>query len=384
MKPFNHRPWGDAEFWPRHGPWQANLRGKQRSIFRVFFLFFLLILVFSLIGIGALFWLAYQWIGGSAPTLLVAWLAGPALVLFSIFLLGSLVGMFFRQFGSPLAAIMAAADAVTEGDFSVRVPVRGPRVFARLALSFNRMVKELQRSDEQRRNLTADVAHELRTPLHIIQGNLEGILDGVYQPSEEHIQATLDETRRLARLVDDLQTLSLAESGQLSLKHEKVDVTELLADVVTSFSPSAEAAQIKLSLEIPEGDPAAYTITADSGRLDQVLGNLVSKAFRYTPVGGKITLSAEVVSGGIRLRVVDTGEGILPQNLPFIFDRFWRGDRSRRHAGGASSGLGLAISKQLVEAHGGRIQVESEPGKGTVFTIDLPIHPPPEADSSTR
>jgi two-component system OmpR family sensor kinase/two-component system sensor histidine kinase BaeS len=374
MKHFDHRPWRDAEFWPRHGPWQSNLRGKQRSIFRMFFLFFLLIVVFSFIGMGTIFWLLYQWIGGNSPTLLTIWLVGPALVLIFLLLLASVVGWFFRQFGSPLAALMAAADAVAEGDFSVRVPVRGPRDFARLSASFNRMVQELQRSDQQRRNLTADVAHELRTPLHIIQGNLEGILDGVYQPSEDHIEATLEETRHLARLVDDLQTLSLAESGQISLKYETVNVAELLADELTSFSPRAETAQINLNLDV-QGDPAGLIITADSGRLDQVLGNLINNAFRHTPAAGSITLAAEPVSGGVRLHVTDTGEGISPEDLPFIFDRFWRGDRSRGHVDGGTSGLGLAISKQLVQAHGGRIQVESDPGKRTTFTIDLPTDP---------
>jgi two-component system, OmpR family, sensor histidine kinase BaeS len=366
------RPWRDARFWPNHGPWQNNLRGKQRSVFRIFFLFFLLILAFSTMGVGSLLWLLYQLLSGNPPTLLTLWLVGPGVLLAFMLLLGGVAAWFFRQFGSPLAAVMAAADAVADGDLTVRVPVRGPREFARLAISFNRMVQELQRSDQQRRNLTADVAHELRTPLHIIQGNLEGILDGVYQPKEEHIQATLDETRSLARLVDDLQTLSLAESGQLSLKHEVVNTAELLADVVTSFSPRAEAAQIRLDLRIL-GEPTDLILSADSGRLDQVLGNLVSNAFRHTPAGGSITLSAVPVSGGVRLSVADTGEGIPAEDLPFIFDRFWRGNRSRAHTGGATSGLGLAISKQLVQAHGGRINVESEPGKGTTFVIDLPF-----------
>ena len=375
MDPFAHRErfrrWREGGFLPGHGPWQNNLRGKQRSVFRFFFGFFILILVLSTIGVGALFWLIYQWFGGNSPAILTIWLVGPGLVLAFVFLMAGIAAWFFRQFGSPLAAVMAAADAVADGDLTVRVPVKGPRDFARLSISFNRMVQELQRSDQQRRNLTADVAHELRTPLHIIQGNLEGILDGVYQPKEDHIQATLDEARHLVRLVDDLQTLSLAESGQISLKKETVNLVELLADVVTSFSPRAEAEHIKLELEA-QGEPAVLTITADSGRLDQVLGNLVSNAIRHTPADGAITLSAEPVDGGVCLRVSDTGEGIPGEDLPFIFDRFWRGDRSRAHKGGATSGLGLAISKQLVQAHGGRIRVESEPGKGTTFVIDLP------------
>ena len=331
-------------------------------------------------GMAALAFLLTQMFGGDVQTAVLVWIGGCGLSLALPLLAAALAVRAFRGIARPLSDVMAAADAVAEGDLSVRVPVHGRGEFDRLAESFNRMIEELERADQQRRNLTADVAHELRTPLHIIQGNLEGILDDVYEPTEEHIGATLDETRLLARLVDDLRTLSLVESGQLLLVWEPVDVIELLADVGTSFSGQAEAAGIDLRVEA-DGDPSTMTVSADVGRLDQVLGNLVANALRHTPAGGTITLRAEPTNGSVRIIVRDTGEGIPAEDLPYIFDRFWRGDRSRSHAGGAGSGLGLAIARQLVWAHGGRIGVESEPGQGTTFTIELPAGRKEESDA---
>jgi signal transduction histidine kinase len=359
-------PWRDEDFWPH------NTRFRRRRLFRPFGCLFLVIAFFTLIGVGSVVaWLAGNF-QGNAQLLTSVVLSGCGVFLLVLAFAAGGIGLAFRRYGSPLARIMAAADAVADGDLSVRVPENGAPEFVRMAHSFNHMASELQRAEEQRRNLTADVAHELRTPLQIIQGNLEGVLDGVYQPEEQHIQATLEETRLLARLVDDLQTLSLAEAGQLPLTRERVDVAELLADVVTSFSSQAETLGIALRMEL-HGDPAALFITADAGRLDQVLGNLVHNALQHTPPGGSITLQVEPILSGVRLRVTDTGQGIPAEDLPFIFDRFWRGDRSRSRRGDGSSGLGLAICKQLVQAHGGRIQVESQVGKGTTFTIELPV-----------
>jgi two-component system OmpR family sensor kinase/two-component system sensor histidine kinase BaeS len=322
---------------------------------------------------GAMAFVLTRLFGGEAQTAALVWMGGCGLSLALPLLAGALALQIYRGVATPLSDVMSAADAVAEGDLSARVPMstRGPGDFRRLARSFNRMVEELERADQQRRNLTADVAHELRTPLHIIQGNLEGILDQVYEPTPEHIGATLDETRALARLVDDLRTLSLAEAGQLSLERELVDLSELLIDVQTSFSGQTEAAGVDLRVETDQDMPST-TVFADLGRLDQVLGNLVANGLRHTPAGGTITLRAEVRDETARITVSDTGEGIPAQDLPFIFDRFWRGDRSRSRLGGAGSGLGLAIARQLVQAHGGRIRAESELGQGTTITIELP------------
>jgi two-component system OmpR family sensor kinase/two-component system sensor histidine kinase BaeS len=286
-----------------------------------------------------------------------------------------------REITRPLADVMQAADSVADGDLSVRVDESTRGEFARLTFTFNRMIAELQRAEEQRRNLTADVAHELRTPLHIIQGNLEGVLDGVYQPTTEHITALLEETHRLARLVEDLRTLSLAESGHLPLRIESALVSDLLSDVVTSFSGQAESARIKLEIETEVG-LGTMQMPCDVGRLNQVLANLIANALRYTPAGGVVTLRAVSILEGIQFQVKDTGEGIPEADLPYVFDRFWKGDPSRTSIEGAGSGLGLAIARQLVQLHGGEIEVKSVVGRGTTFTINLPLIYEPDEDSN--
>ena len=313
---------------------------------------------------------------GNAGTAVIVWISGCGVAIALPVLAAALAYRTFRRVANPLAAVMNAADAVAEGDLSVRIPdFSGRNEFTRLAHSFNHMTAELERADQQRRNLTADVAHELRTPLHIIQGNLEGVLDGVYEPTAEHIAATLDETRLLARLVEDLHTLSLADAGQLPLKLELVDVADLLADVATSFSGQAEALGVEIEVETAVLPPRTH-IQGDAGRLDQVLSNLVVNALRHTPGDGRISLSAKLVDDGVQhavqIQVTDTGEGIPEADLPFVFERFWRGDRARTHSGGAGGGLGLAIVKQMVVAHNGRITLTSTPNQATTFTLTFP------------
>ncbi len=364
-------PWAHGGWAGRGGP--HGLHAKRRLLFFRIASIFAALTLLAMIALGLLLGL---WLRGSRfgplEMLVLAGCAVPGIFLVLVALMASFT---FRRYGSPLAEVMAAADAVAEGDLRVRVQERVPGELGRLARSFNRMTEELAREEQQRRNLTADVAHELRTPLHIIQGNLEGLLDGVYEPTPEHLAATLEETRLLARLVSDLQTLSLAESGQLPLHPASVQAADLLADVATSFSDQAEEAGVSLQVEAqagPGGSGEGLALEADADRLDQVLSNLVANALRHTPAGGRISLRAEAIPEGVRLAVSDTGSGIPPEDLPYIFDRFWRGDRARSRSGSAGSGLGLAIARGLVQAHGGRIRAWSEPGQGTTFVIELP------------
>lgn len=347
--------------------WESWKPGKRRFLFLRMARPFIAMTAMFMLMMGIIF-VVLRAIEGSGPLTRLVWMAGCALSLAFPLMVAGATALAFREIGSPLSSIMAAIDAVADGDLAVHIPEGAPGEFGRMARSFNRMTAELSHAEQQRRNLTADVAHELRTPLHIIQGNLEGLLDGVYEPTHEHITATLDETRLLSRLVTDLQTLSLAEAGQLPLHRQWIEAADLLADVATSFGGQAAEAGIDIRVE---ADPDTGRVFVDADRIDQVLSNLVANALRHTPAGGYITLAAHPLTEGVRLTVKDTGPGIAPEDLPFIFDRFWRGDRSRARHVGTGSGLGLAIARQLVQAHGGRIEVESQTGQGTVFIIEL-------------
>lgn len=276
----------------------------------------------------------------------------------------------FDEIASPLAQIMQASEAVSQHDLSARVHVSGRGELRRVLETFNMMVGELQRLETQRRKLTADIAHELRNPIHIIQGNLEGILDGVYEATESHIQSILHETHLLNHLIDDLRTLSMAESGQLILNREHITISSLLGDVATAFRPQAEAKGLNLNLDAETIQTEQLTV--DVVRMNQILANLLVNAIRHTPTGGTITLSAQIQDTQIEILVADTGEGISSEELPHIFERFWRADDARTRTEGIGGGLGLAITKQLVELHDGIITVQSEKGKGTCFCIMLP------------
>lgn len=278
-----------------------------------------------------------------------------------------IVGRSFRRFALPIGDLVAASARVADGDYSARVSERGPREVRSLARAFNSMAARLQASDQTRRALLADVTHELRTPLTVVQGNLEGLLDGVYPRDDAHLQPILDETRVLSRLIDDLRTLALAESGTLQLQKEPTDLALLIGETVASFRAQANEAGVTLDADIAPNVPI---LNLDPARIRQVLENLIANALRYTPNGGKIRVQCSVntsLSKSVAVTVSDTGKGIAPDELPHIFDRFYKSRDSR------GTGLGLAIVKNLIAAHGGEISAQSEVDKGTTIRFMLPI-----------
>jgi two-component system OmpR family sensor kinase/two-component system sensor histidine kinase BaeS len=282
-----------------------------------------------------------------------------------------------RLLTAPLGRLTRAAQAVADGDLSQRVDAQSKDEIGELGRAFNGMTASLAEAEALRKNLMADVAHELRTPLTVVQGNLQAILDGVYPLEMAQVASLYDETRLLTRLVDDLHELALADAGQLRLEREPVDLGLLARTAVDSLAPAAEAAGVTLTLKVDEHAP---TVVGDAGRLAQVLRNLLSNALRHTPAGGRLSVRVASTGGDALLEVSDTGTGIPPEDLPHVFDRFYRSEKSRgRGTGGA--GLGLAIARQLVAAHGGQIQVTSPPGQGATFTITLPVGPTLDTES---
>jgi two-component system sensor histidine kinase BaeS len=270
----------------------------------------------------------------------------------------------------PISTLTAASQRLGRGDLTSRVPVEGNDELAMLARAFNRMADSLQRGEERQRRLIADVAHELRTPLANLRGYLEALSDGVIKPDPDLFASLYEEAVLQQRIVDDLQDLALAEAGSLAYHRTTVDLAELLETCHTAHRAGADAAGVSLTVT---AEPVL--VYADPDRMRQVIGNLITNALRATGRGGRITLTAEHTDGSALVRVEDTGSGIAPEALPYVFDRFWRADSARGRTTGGS-GLGLAIVRQIVTDHGGTIRVASALGVGTTFTITLPVAGP--------
>ncbi len=295
-------------------------------------------------------------------TLLIAGAAGVLLAIV-------LSGLFTRQIVRPLDKVASAARRVADGDLSQRVEIKGSSELADLGRSFNTMAATLNRDRELRQKMVADIAHELRTPLSILQGNVEAMLDGVMTADIKNLNSLHQETVHLARLVEDLRTLSLAESGQLRFQPVSVDLKKLSEQVIEMFRTQFARKKVTISLEAPGDLPPAL---ADPDRTAQVLRNFLSNALQYTPEAGTVLVKLSPERKGITVSVRDTGAGISPEHLPHVFDRFYRVDRSRTRSTGGS-GLGLAIARQLTQAQDGQVWADSEPGKGSTFFFRLPF-----------
>ena len=358
--------WPENEPFPPQGGW-AGAPWPRRELMRRIAGLFVVAAMLSVVGATFLFLLLASALG--APDLGGTIARGIALLLV---LLGiAMAAGSLRRIAAPVADVIDAVGKVADGDLSVRVAERGPRETRRLARSFNAMTERLRASEEERRRLLADVSHELRTPLSVVQGELEALLDGVHPADEANLRAILDETTVLARLIEDLRTLSVAEAGALALHREPTDLGTLARDVAMSFEPQAQAAGVSLETVAP---PALPEADVDPVRVREILTNLVSNALRYSPRGGRVAIDlAPDGAGAISLAVSDNGPGIAPDALAHIFDRFYKSPESR------GAGLGLAIAKKLAEAHGGTIAATSAIGQGTTIRFTLPI----ERDAST-
>jgi signal transduction histidine kinase len=355
-----HAPpwWPEGESWPPRDPGRHWRRRRARFLGRVGLF---LGAVWALSAIGAMTILSHiarragsPWMAGGASPLVAALVVACAAAALLVVL---------RRIGSPVGNLVGAAHQIAEGDFTARVPEHGPPAVRVVAAAFNDMAERLARQERQRRELMADIAHELRTPLSIVQGRIEGLIDGVYSRDASQLEPLLDETRLLGRLVDDLRTLANAESGVLTLEREPTDIEMLMHDAASAVGDEAAARQSRVTVDAAEVPP----VNVDPVRMRQVLVNLLANALRHSGAGTAVKAEGRIKDGTLVVRVTDTGPGIPADELPRVFDRFYKGARS------SGSGLGLTIARSLVRAHGGDIRAESQPGAGTTITFSVPL-----------
>ena len=364
-------PWGGRPpWWPEGQPWSSpegvNWGRHGRRIARRIGCFLGLAFLVVLSAAVGVVWLVLSLfrVVSSAPlstALAVTALALGAVVVVVAFLV-------LRRVAAPVGALIEGAHRMEAGDFSTRVPVRGPSDLRSLARALNDMSSRLEAEETRRRSVVADIAHELRTPLTIIRGQAEAITDGVYPADAEHMAPIITATGSLEMLVNDLSTLTLLEGGTLRLRREPIDVDVLVNETLDAFRPEAAAAGVELTEAVAPNLPA---LDADPARMRGVLGNLVSNALAHSKQGGSIRVQGVATDGRLRLTVRDDGEGIPADLLPRVFDRFVKGP------GSTGSGLGLAIVRDVVEAHGGTVEATSSPATGTAISLSFPIATPP-------
>jgi len=270
----------------------------------------------------------------------------------------------------PVQELTVAARKLADGDLSHRVEIRGEDELATLGHTFNQMADSLQQAEESRRAMTADIAHELRTPLAVQRANLEALQDGIYPLTVENLTPVIEQNHLLTHLVEDLRTLALTDAGQIELERSLTDLTALVGKVVEHFQPQATSQQVSLTLT-PPATPMQF-ILIDPIRIEQMLTNLLSNAFRYTPSGGQVEVAMAALTNTARITVHDTGPGIPSDAMPFIFERFYRADKSRSRLEGGS-GLGLTIARNLARAHGGDLTATNHAAGGALFTLVLPL-----------
>jgi signal transduction histidine kinase len=274
-----------------------------------------------------------------------------------------------RGMTQPLRDMAAAARRMETGDYSARVQTKSRDEVGQLATAFNRMSAELENLERSRRDLVANVSHELKTPIAAIRAHLENLLDGVEEPDPRTLQVMLAQTERLSRLIEQLLELSRLESGELPLRREEMPLAPLVSQVLSEIDVARSDRGVEVRSDLPEDLPS---VDADPERVHQVLFNLLDNAVRFTPPGGEVTVSAHRQNGSVEVSVIDTGIGISPEHLPRLFERFYRADPARSREDGGT-GIGLAIARSVVEAHGGHIRAESRMGTGSAFTFDLPV-----------
>jgi signal transduction histidine kinase len=319
------------------------------------FFFFVIIVV--------AFFALVAWVIGAVTSGDPPWVAVLLIGLLVLFLLSG-VARAVRRAAVPVGELIEASGRVEAGDFSTRVPERGPREVRHLARAFNSMSARLEELEQQRQSSLADVSHELRTPLAVIQGNVEALIDGVYPADAEHLERILEATGDLERLIEDLRTLSLAEAKRLILHREPTDLATLLPEVAAGYGSQAERTGVQLGVSVADGVPV---MDADPSRLREIVANLLANALRHTPSGGSVDLAARLVGEQVEVTVRDTGSGMEPDEVDRIFERFYRSPDS------PGSGLGLSIARDLVQALGGTITAASEPGEGTTIRFTLPV-----------